>query len=157
MISFQELQSKLLQESLSIIIVSHRSPDGDSIGSSLGMFHLLKHLGHQVQVITPDPAPEFLAWLEGFDQVINFEKQREETEKSIKNAAIIFCLDFNTLVRTASLEQDIRANKDALLINLDHHQDQVSSLGHHQTCQNLRDLEFLNLHLLLCPHFPLKL
>lgn len=123
MISFQELQSKLLKESLSIIIVSHRSPDGDSIGSSLGMFHLLKHLGHQVQVITPDPAPEFLAWLEGFDQVINFEKQREETEKSIKNAAIIFCLDFNTLVRTANLEQDIRANKDALLINLDHHQD----------------------------------
>jgi phosphoesterase RecJ-like protein len=106
-----------------VVIVSHRSPDGDSVGSSLGLAHFLQSMQHQVQVLTPDPAPEFLSWMPAFDSIGNFEKNRALCETSIAEAEIIFCLDFNTLMRCASLEQPIRANKSAILINLDHHQD----------------------------------
>lgn len=124
MISFEKLAAQLKEQSnKKVVIVSHRSPDGDSIGSSLGMAQFLLHLGHQVKVATPDPAPAFLNWMKGFDEMVNFEKHREETLSCIEKADYIFCLDFNTLVRTASLEQAIRKNKDALWVNLDHHQE----------------------------------
>ncbi len=124
--------TELLNSSMKkVVIVSHRSPDGDSIGSSLGLGHFLNSLGHEVQVLTPDPAPDFLSWMSGFDDMSNFEKGRAHCEKAIAAAEIIFCLDFNTLMRAASLEQPIRANKSATLINLDHHQD-PEDFAHYQ-------------------------
>ncbi|MEQ8909773.1 MAG: bifunctional oligoribonuclease/PAP phosphatase NrnA [Vicingaceae bacterium] len=124
MLTFDQLAAQLKEQSgKKVVIVSHRSPDGDSIGSSLGLYHFLKSLNYKVTVATPDPAPAFLSWLEGFDQIVNFEKHREETLTAIAEANYIFCLDFNTLVRSASLEQPIRKNKEAVWVNLDHHQE----------------------------------
>ena len=57
-----------------IAIVPHRNPDGDALGSSLALYHVLKQLNHVVKVIAPNEFPEFISWLPGADQVIVFEK-----------------------------------------------------------------------------------
>lgn len=120
--NWKEVEFLLKGESKKIIIISHRSPDGDSVGSSLAVYHYLKHLGHQAQVITPDPAADFLNWLPSFDDIINYEKQKSEVENKIAEAEVIFCLDFNTLSRIGPMQKNIEENKKAYLINIDHHQ-----------------------------------
>ncbi|MEX2380109.1 MAG: bifunctional oligoribonuclease/PAP phosphatase NrnA [Vicingaceae bacterium] len=121
--NWKEVELLLKGEPQKIIIISHRSPDGDSVGSSLAVFHYLKHLGHQVSVITPDPAPDFLNWLPAFEDILNFEKQHDEVKSKIEEAEVIFCLDFNILNRVGPMEKSITENAKAYLINIDHHQD----------------------------------
>jgi len=120
--NWKEVES-LFEAKKEVVILSHRSPDGDSIGSSLGVAEFLEQKSQNVQVITPDPAPTFLNWLKGFDRIINFEKHTEEVKEKIKNAEVIVCLDFNTLSRIGSeFEAVVRNNKEAYFINIDHHQ-----------------------------------
>ena len=66
---------QLIQQPSKVVVVSHQSPDGDSIGSSLATLHLLNELGHQVTPIIPDAAPAFLHWLPHFDQVLVYDKE----------------------------------------------------------------------------------
>jgi phosphoesterase RecJ-like protein len=105
------------------VILSHRSPDGDSVGSSLALFHYLKFLGLSVQVITPDPAPDFLSWLKGFDEIVNYEQQAAKAENGIAEAELIFCLDFNSPSRIGPLEAAFSKSDKAFRINIDHHQE----------------------------------
>jgi len=122
----QELDQGILNQltqAKHAVILSHRSPDGDSIGSSLAMWHYLKKLGVESQVITPDPAPDFLSWLNGFKAMINGEQHTQLAQEKIKAADLIFCLDFNSPGRIAQLEPFLEENKSALKINIDHHQE----------------------------------
>lgn len=121
--NWKEVELLLKGESKKIIIISHRSPDGDSVGSSLAVYHYLKFLGHQAQVITPDPAPDFLNWLQAFEDILNFEKQQDEVKSKVEEAEVIFCLDFNSLSRIGPMEKSIVENKKAYLVNIDHHQE----------------------------------
>lgn len=105
------------------VILSHRSPDGDSIGSSLALFHYLKTLGINARVITPDPAPDFLDWLKGFDEIINHEQQASESANAIAKADLIFCLDYNSPSRIGALETEFKQITNAYRINIDHHQE----------------------------------
>lgn len=105
------------------VILSHRSPDGDSVGSSLALFHYLKSLGLSAQVITPDPAPDFLSWLKGFNEIINHEQKATEVENAIANADVVFCLDYNSPSRVGNMEAAFIKNKEAFRINIDHHQE----------------------------------
>tara|TARA_R110002049_G_scaffold294590_5_gene481304 strand:- start:3266 stop:4285 length:1020 start_codon:yes stop_codon:yes gene_type:complete len=114
--------SELLGKKQSICIVSHKSPDGDSIGSSLGLYHFLTQLGHSVSVITPDRHPSFLNWLEGAKEVINFEYQPHIVTKLFDSANWIFCLDFNAINRVGDLTPLLESAK-AKMINIDHHQE----------------------------------
>jgi phosphoesterase RecJ-like protein len=114
---------QLLATSKKVLILSHRSPDGDSIGSSLGLGGALKLLGHHVQVITPDPAPRFLSWMLDFESILNFEQHEEASIKAVGEAELIFCLDFNTLSRLGEgLCTEVQKNQNAFLLNIDHHQ-----------------------------------
>lgn len=67
----------------SIVVTMHQKPDGDAMGSALGLFHFLKALGHQVTVISPTNWANFLDWMPGIDQVVDFEKNREKAKKMI--------------------------------------------------------------------------
>ncbi len=114
---------KLQAEKQKVVVLSHRSPDGDSIGSSLGLAHYLWGLGHEVKVISPDPAPPFLHWLPRFNEVINYEKHEAEVNATIQSANLVFCLDFNTPSRMGRLEDAFHTKPDeAFVINIDHHQ-----------------------------------
>ncbi|MEQ9187112.1 MAG: bifunctional oligoribonuclease/PAP phosphatase NrnA [Cryomorphaceae bacterium] len=115
----------LLNEKKRIVITTHRSPDGDAIGSSLGLYRLLLKLGHQVQVIIPDTAPDFLQWMEGFERILNFESTPEASLNAVEESDLIFCLDYNRLERIADLGDHVKTAKAAKIL-IDHHIDPAS-------------------------------
>ena len=112
---------ELLAEPKKIVITTHRGPDGDAMGSSLGLYNYLFKKGHQVQVITPNDYPSFLHWMKGNDHVIQFVKEPEAAERITKEAEIIFCLDFNTLSRIDTFAPFVEQTK-AFKVLIDHHQ-----------------------------------
>ena len=111
----------ILNQPFKAVITAHQKPDGDAMGSTLGLYHFLKQLGHEVTVVSPTNWAAFLNWMPGVDQVINFEANKKEASQIVADADYVFCLDFNILHRTKHLEPVIRDSK-ALKILIDHHQ-----------------------------------
>lgn len=111
----------LLNKSSDIVITTHKSPDGDAMGSSLALHHFLIRLGKRSTVIVPDEFPAFLQWLPGHGEVRVHQKEAEECEKAIQNCDLIFSLDYNHLSRTDKLSGILeKASQPFILI--DHHQ-----------------------------------
>ena len=111
----------ILNQPFKAVITAHQKPDGDAMGSTLGLYHFLKQLGHEVTVISPTNWAQFLDWMPGVEQVIDFEANKNEASEIVAAADYVFCLDFNILHRTKHLEPIIRESK-ALKILIDHHQ-----------------------------------
>ena len=112
----------LLSSPKNIIIVPHKSPDGDAMGSTLGLYHYLKIYNHNAVIIAPNDYPDFLKWLPGDDTVVKFESQHEESKNLIESAEIIFTLDFNALHRAGDGIADLINASSATKIMIDHHQ-----------------------------------
>ncbi|MBT8272373.1 MAG: bifunctional oligoribonuclease/PAP phosphatase NrnA [Bacteroidia bacterium] len=113
---------QLLSSSKKIVIVPHKNPDGDAMGSSLGLYHYLINLGHTVTVITPNDYPNFLKWLPGDESVMIFEGNLSYSKKRIDEADLIFTLDFNDLSRTGDMAPFLEQS-EAIKILIDHHQE----------------------------------
>ena len=113
---------KVLNTAKNIVITTHRGPDGDAMGSSLGLCNLLVQLGHTVTVITPNEYANFLHWLPGNDAVIIYEGNEEKADEITANADLIFLLDFSHLSRIATFTDAVKKSK-ATKIMIDHHQD----------------------------------
>lgn len=111
----------LLATPKKIAIIPHRGPDGDAMGSTLGLYHFLLKNNHQPTVIAPNDFPDFLAWLPGSETVKIFEKDTENCTKILEEAEIIFTLDFNAFHRTGEMEHTL-AKLKAPFIMIDHHQ-----------------------------------
>jgi len=111
----------ILNQPFKAVITAHQKPDGDAMGSTLGLYHFLKQLGHEVTVVSPTNWAAFLNWMPAVDQVIDFEANKKEASQIVSDADYVFCLDFNILHRTKHLEPVIRDSK-ALKILIDHHQ-----------------------------------
>ncbi|MEM9325253.1 MAG: bifunctional oligoribonuclease/PAP phosphatase NrnA [Bacteroidota bacterium] len=106
-----------------IVITTHSNPDADALGSSLGLYHLLVQMGHEVYVITPTDYPDFLQWMPGQDKVLIFEgKDFERSTQLIKEAEVIFCLDFSGLSRIKKMQGPV-AEAGATKVLIDHHLD----------------------------------
>lgn len=116
----EEIKS-LLQSPKNIVIVPHKNPDGDAIGSTLALKHYLDMYGHVVTVISPNEYPEFLKWIPGENEIIKYSEQLESATNVIDAANIIFTLDFNNLSRTGDMEPLLK-QAPALFIMIDHHQ-----------------------------------
>lgn len=112
----------LLSTPKNIVIVCHKNPDGDAIGSTLGLYHYLKKYNHNTQVITPNDYPGFLKWVPGEDTILKYDSQTEMSNKAIEEADIIFTLDFNAFHRTGQMQPALQASK-AIKILIDHHQE----------------------------------
>lgn len=112
---------ELLISPKKIAIIPHRSPDGDAMGSTLGLYHLLKKLGHNPTVIAPNEFPDFLAWLPGSESVLIYEKDKENIAKILREAELVFTLDFNALHRTGEME-NVLSKLTVPFIMIDHHQ-----------------------------------
>jgi phosphoesterase RecJ-like protein len=111
----------LLQQPRKVVITMHQKPDADAMGSALGLFHLLKLLGHEVTVISPTNWAEWLKWMKGSEWVMDYEFNSSKANAVLQEAAWIFCLDFNALFRTRHMEQSLaKAPGERILI--DHHQ-----------------------------------
>lgn len=94
---------ELINQSNNVVILTHMSPDGDAMGSSLAMRHFLEAQGKQVAVIVPNAFPDFLAWLPKADQDIIYETQRAEADALLEQADLVICTDFNDPKRIGSL------------------------------------------------------
>jgi len=117
----EELKT-LLSSPRKIVITTHHKPDGDAMGSSLGLWDFLKNQGHEVNVITPTDYAYFLDWMPGNDAVIIWEKDQEKAKPLLEAAELIFCLDFNQLQRINELG-DLIPKLAAKTILIDHHLD----------------------------------
>ena len=95
---------KYVEKGESFVIVTHVSPDGDALGSSLGLYHFLSAYGKDnVAVVVPNAFPSFYRWMPGAKDVVIHEKYPDFAEKLIKEADVIFCLDFNEPKRIEKL------------------------------------------------------
>jgi phosphoesterase RecJ-like protein len=112
--------SLTLMQAHKVVIVAHVSPDGDAIGSSLGMAHFLRSMGKKVFIIMPNAFPAFLKWLPGSKDIFIYDRNRTFADTIIEEAQLICCLDFNGLKRIEALATPIGASK-AKKIMIDHH------------------------------------
>ena len=111
----------LLDRKPVITIIPHTSPDGDAIGSSLGLYHFLRNQGHDVQVITPTDFPDFLKWVPAAQDILIYPNQESKTAQRIANSTLIFTLDFNNLLRAKPLTP-LLEQSGADFVMIDHHQ-----------------------------------
>lgn len=111
---------KLLDASDRIVITCHLTPDGDAIGSSLGLAHVLSALGKRVMVVTPDAVPKHLRFLPGVRDTLAFSSYEEYGAKLLRDADLIFCLDYNEPKRVDRMERALVSSK-APKVLIDHH------------------------------------
>jgi len=137
----------LLNQPRQVVITTHQKPDPDALGSSLGLAHFLRLLGHQVTIVSPTNWAAFLNWMPGAHEVIDFELKRTDAEAALAKAEWLFCLDFNTLPRTKNLAPLLQ-KMQCVKILVDHHQQPeetaftygISDTGKSSTSEMIYDL-----------------
>ncbi len=154
---------ELLSSPKNIVITTHKNPDGDAIGSTLALHHYLVSKGHHSTVITPNEYPTFLKWVPGEDSILKYSSDTKQVKSKIKEAELIFTLDFNHLSRSGDLEQ-VLAKAATTFVMIDHHQQpdtyakyMYSDTGMSSTCQmvyhfieQLQDLETITADIATC-------
>ena len=111
---------QLISTAQSVLVVCHKSPDGDAIGSSLGMAEYLRQRGKDVTVVVPDQYPDFLHWLPNSEKIVRYDKHPDKCDMLFKIADLIVCLDFNTPSRVEDMEPAL-VSSPARKILIDHH------------------------------------
>ena len=129
-----------------VVITMHQKPDGDALGSTLGLSLFLQKLGFKTHVIAPTNWAHFLDWLPGCKQVIDYEANLALSEKLVKETDYLFCLDFNVFSRTKNFAPLLEKSQ-AIKILIDHHEEPqkeafqygVSNTHKSSTCEMVYD------------------
>ncbi|WP_353777754.1 DHH family phosphoesterase [Winogradskyella sp. 3972H.M.0a.05] len=111
----------LLSAPKSIIIVPHKNPDGDAIGSTLALYHYLLLNDHNAKVIAPNDYPGFLKWMPNESDILHYDTSKDEADTLISDADLIFTLDFNALFRAGDMVHSLK-DANATYVMIDHHQ-----------------------------------
>ncbi|MCB9071038.1 MAG: bifunctional oligoribonuclease/PAP phosphatase NrnA [Prevotellaceae bacterium] len=111
---------KLIEAAERIVILTHLSPDGDAVGSSLGLYHFLKEIGKEPVVIVPNRFPGFLNWMSGAADIVVLEEKHKEVQGLITEADLLICVDFNDLKRIDGAKPFVEQSH-AKKILIDHH------------------------------------
>ena len=117
----EALRTMLAAAPQRIVIVSHTNPDGDAVGSSLAWAEALRTLGHEVHCLVPNRYPYFLNWMPHIKEMVIFKFDTERALEAIREADMIFCLDFNALSRLEILTDALSENNHARRVLIDHH------------------------------------
>ncbi|MBI3233357.1 MAG: bifunctional oligoribonuclease/PAP phosphatase NrnA [Bacteroidetes bacterium] len=112
----------LLSSAKNIIITTHQSPDGDAIGSALGLYHFAKQIGINAIIINTSPTPSNLTFLPSADTIHVFS--HEIDDEAIQKADAIFILDLNSIKRIQTMEESVQRSS-AKKVLIDHHQNPV--------------------------------
>lgn len=107
-ISLQEAAAKLLAAD-SVLITAHVNPDGDALGSSLAMYHLLRQMDKEVQVLIDDDIPEAFGFLPDINIIRKPEEERYQAD-------LLVLLDVS-MDRTGRVIEKCQAP----VLNIDHH------------------------------------
>ena len=105
-----------------IAITCHKSPDGDALGSTLALCHVLRRLGKEAVVVTPDMAPKSLEFIPGVRELVVYTKHEARARRVLNEAQLLFCLDFNSMKRIDRLAELIEPLKVRRVL-IDHHLD----------------------------------
>ena len=122
MISQQNVDAlrKVVANGRRFVVLAHKNPDGDAVGSSLAMYNYLRSIGKEAVVVLPNPFPVFLSWMPGADGVLFYDNCKERCDDAIEAADVILCLDFNVLSRTGDVCPALQASP-ATRVLIDHH------------------------------------
>ena len=119
--AIRERAKALISTANNILITNHLNPDGDAMGSALALAGILKAAGKKTRIVVPNDYPDFLKWIKGSEEVLNYEEHVKESEALIAESDLIFHLDYNSLKRSGSLEH-LLVDAPARRIMIDHHQ-----------------------------------
>ena len=111
----------LIEESTSCVVIPHKNPDGDALGSCLALNNFLLKKGLDSFVISPNDYPIFLNWMPEESKILNFERDSLKASGKIENSDLIFTLDFNDLERSGNICNTIK-NAKGKIIMIDHHE-----------------------------------
>lgn len=112
---------ELLNESCkSIVLIPHTNPDGDAMGSVLGLWRVLKNSGRNVEIISPTKYPEFYHWMDGHEQVIVYSHHPKRSARVLAEADLIICVDFNQLSRLGDMKSLVESFSGKKML-IDHH------------------------------------
>ena len=104
----------------SIILVPHTNPDGDAMGSVLGLWRVLQNAGFKVKIVSPTKYPEFYHWMDGHDEVINFSHHPKQSARAFAESDLLICLDFNQLSRLGDMKPLVESYTGKKIL-IDHH------------------------------------
>ena len=114
------LKSLLAEQPRRVVLVTHENPDGDAIGSAIGLGEVLKVFGHEVKIIVPNAYPDFLKGFSSLIEIVVYERKRQRATNYLEEAEILICVDFNEPKRAARMKKKlIEYSKPMVLI--DHH------------------------------------
>lgn len=119
--TIEKLRS-LINGAQRIAITCHKSPDGDALGSTLALCHILRRIGKEAVVVTPDMAPKSLEFIPGVRDLIVYTKHEARARLVLNDAQLLFCLDFNSMKRIDRLNDIIEPLKVKRVL-IDHHLD----------------------------------
>lgn len=114
-----------------IVLTCHVRPDGDAVGSTLGLAHLLSSIGKHCTVIVPDMPPQSLSWLPGFRDIAVYTRHDPYCRRMVAEADLMICCDFNKPERTDHMAELIEGAKCKKVL-----------IDHHQLPLHFTDLEF---------------
>lgn len=104
-----------LREHQRFVLLSHVDPDGDAIGSALGLAWILRGLDKQAQVLLPGGAPDLYRFLTGADEILSDPGQADPS------AAAVVALDATSASRLGDLAPLL--DGPVAVANVDHHGD----------------------------------
>ena len=110
----------LLEDTQTVVLCCHQNPDGDALGSMLGMGEVLRFLGKDPVMVVPDQYPDYLQWLPNTDKLVRYDKRKDYVDTVLKIADLVICLDFNTPSRTDQMAEALVASP-ACKVLIDHH------------------------------------
>lgn len=114
--------AKWVGEAQLISIFAHQSPDGDAVGSALGLANALISMGKKVKVVLPDALPAFYYFLQGAHDIVFFHEKPDEVKNIIAQSDLRFYLDFNRIDRVGQELAKCLADYTGNSIMIDHHQ-----------------------------------
>ncbi len=101
-----------------IILATHVNADGDGLGSQAGLWHFLKHRGHDAHMINTDTVPERYGFIDGVESIAVYDQKRHRD--MIRGAHLFIVLDNSSPERLGTLLPDVREST-AFRICIDHH------------------------------------
>ena len=117
-----------IERSRFVTCVCHVNPDGDALGSTLGLAAWMKRLGKECRVVVPNRFPDFLQWLPSVNEIIRYDKKPELALSVLRQSDLIWICDMNDPSRALEMESILnecaercRNEKDGFMVMVDHH------------------------------------